>query len=259
MINYNCIAWENLMKLTGLSVESLLNEINSIDIKVSKSNFALWRQYGSIHPENLVRICNHFHYPISYFSRIVGNELEMTEYQIVAVEKWTDIELQPSNLISYVTSVDKYKRKEAIARIGCSAAYYDAFRKYPAMPLPTKLTYNNFLQYINNAKIYPGDVIIDNNRLFAMEHGIHPFYNHKALGAYDEQFPQASTSIAASSIIDTKDFLMQYVTKGELSGDDKIIGISKGDLNEIASIITNLRSENNELRQIINEIKSKKN
>lgn len=253
MTEYHRIGWENLMELTGLSIPDLLDEINSIGITVCLSNFALWRQYGTIPPEDLVRICNHFRYPITNFSRIAGRELEAPANRLFSKEEWQDIKLAPGLIIEYTINLGKVRREDAIRRIGCSAGYYDAFRKYPSTPLPQKLTYAALLNYIANAKLYPGDIIIDPNESFPMEYNVRP-RNTSALATYNRLYPTPHTAFVAEEMINMREFLYKYFTQGKVSGGDKVIATTLDSLNEMAGIIDSLRRENDDLRRHVKEV-----
>lgn len=254
MINYYSLAWEKLLKARGLSVGQLLQVVNSLGIEVSANTFITWRTHGTIPPLHLIAICNHFRFPISYFTRIEGHEAEHRDYRLFSEAEWTDIHLETHRLIDFASKVSRRLRCDAIEKLKCSPAYYDALRKYPSVPLPKKLTFVGLLGYINNIKIYPGDVICDANEPLPMEYGIRPFYDNAAMLMYDNYFPQQEASFVADEIIDTKEFLMRYVISGRLAGDENVIGMSVHTINEIASIITNLRDENLSLRQRIDKL-----
>lgn len=254
MINYYSLAWEKLLKARGLSVGQLLQVVNGLGIEVSANTFITWRTHGTIPPLHLIAICNHFRFPISYFTRIEGHEAEQRDYRLFSEAEWTDIHLETHRLIDFASKVSRRLRSDAIEKLKCSPAYYDALRKYPSVPLPKKLTFVGLLGYINNVKIYAGDVICDGNEPFPMEYGIRPFYDNDAMQIYDKYYSKQGTSLVAEEIIDTKEFLKRYVTSGRLAGDENVLGVSVRTMNEIADIITNLREENLSLRQQIDEL-----
>lgn len=254
MTNYYPQAWDKLLEINNLSVAQLHAEVLNIGIKASYNTFITWRTNGTMPPEHLVAICNHYRFPISNFVRIAGRESESRDYRHYDEAEWHDICLNTHALINYASTVSRRHRKSAIAKLGCSAAYYDAMRKYPSVPLPKFMSFTNLLAYINNAKMYPGDVILDANLPMPMEYGVRPFFNHDAMDIFDRLYPQPTVTHAAEEIVDVMEFISRYVNSKHMIGDDKMISMSLRTINEIASIIDNLRQENAALRLRIQEL-----
>ena len=253
MTEYNHYAWDKLLELVHLTPQGLFDVFLELGIQCSYNTFISWRRTGGIPPGHLATVCNYFHYPISFFVKVNGRETESRDYSLCPEEEWTDVVFRMSRFYDFLTGVEHRRRPDAIKTMGCSPKYYDALRKYTGT-LPDKLSFADLLSYINNARMYPGDIIIDGNEIFPLEYGIKPFYEHAAMNAYDALYPQPKTVFAASEIIDTKDFLLRYVSSVPLEGDDKIIATSVRTFNEIASIITNLRSELYDVRQRLKEM-----
>lgn len=238
--------WVNLMEVTKLNVTELHSIIISLGFKISKNTFISWRNTGSMKPEALTLICNHFHFPIHNFVIVNGNKPSVNKCRIFSEDEWEDITFTPSNIIRFCTDKYHIDRQKAISLIGCSSGTYDKLRKYPETNI-ARLTFSKLIEHISNAKIYAGDVFTDHNTLFPNVEKVIPYYDKIATEAYyaePEYQPQQSTppgSTAAEQIFDIFQFVKDYITSDTLPGDNTIYQITGRTLNEIASLPRNLQ------------------
>lgn len=244
--------WVNLMKLTGYNVNEMFSIINSLGIKCNTHNtFLAWRNSGSMHPEDIISICNHFRFPISNFILINDNKPNDSDCRLFSKEEWEDITLHLSNIIAYCTDKHHLIREKSIELIDCSPNSYDALRKYPAKKMP-RLTFKKLLFYLSNVKIHIGDVFIDHNASFLNIEKITPYYDEYAKQAFYEAFkPEPQVSNVAENIFDVFQFVRQYFNSESLLGDNNIYHITGKTMNEIGSAQNKLYRENVELKSKI--------
>lgn len=251
MYEYHSLGWVNLMKLTNLNVGQLHNVIKSLGIKSDDFTFLKWRTEGTINPEYLKTICNHFRFPISDFVLVNGIKPNEDKCRIFSEDEWKMIELRYANLIKFCNYQLHLQRPKAMARIGCGNTIYYKLKNHPDSGVP-RITFTQLLSYISNVRIYAGDVIIDNNAHITHAEKLTPFYNDEAKAAFYDAFePETQVSNVAENIFDVFQFVRQYFNSESLLGDNNIYHITGKTMNEIGSAQNKLYRENVELKSKI--------